>query len=186
MRQGKTALLLTEAPEITSGGGRGRRVCRDPFTCKSRAPSVTFNSALIVRTSSLEPTNVCLRRSSFADGWGSLPESPSPRTGIPFPPHVLPPQLLQFPCRHVGVHLDLPGTSALAPFCCFPVSLMTGRMLCSHPGLPPSAPPNKNTGLSSVYGLDHTHPQSLQPLCSPYSQRKLVVGCIAEETPNPG
>ena len=39
--------------------------------------------------------------------------------------------------------MDLPGTSALAPSCCFPVSLTTGRMLCSHLGLPPSAPPDK-------------------------------------------
>lgn len=79
MRQERTALLLTEAPEITSGGGR--RVCRDPFTCEIRAPSGTLNSALVVRTSSLEPTSGRLRRSSFAGGRGSLPQSHSPFQG---------------------------------------------------------------------------------------------------------
>ena len=82
MRQERTALLLTEAPEITSGGGR--RVCRDPFTCESRAPSGTLNSALVVRTSSLEPTSGRLRRSSFAGGRGSLPQSHPPLPGLEF------------------------------------------------------------------------------------------------------
>ena len=48
------------------------------------APSGTLNSALVVRTSSLEPTSGRLRRSSFAGGRGSLPQSHPPLPGLEF------------------------------------------------------------------------------------------------------
>ena len=102
---------------------------------------MTFHSALVVRASSPEPTSGCLRRSSFAGGRGSLLQSPpawnpisSPRRAPTSAPSVSP--------QTRGVHVDLPGPRAV-PLCHFPVSLTTGSMLCSHPGLPPSAPPDK-------------------------------------------
>lgn len=183
MRQERTALLLTEAPEITSRGGR--RVCRDPFTCEIRAPSGTLNSALVVRTSSLEPTSGRLRRSSFAGGRGSLPQSHSPFQGwnsvsSPRAPSSAPSVSLQTRGGPCGPPWNLRSSPVLL-FSRLPDDRKDALLSPWTPSLK-----TRSTGLLSVYGLDHTLPQSLQPLCSPYSQRKLVVGCIAGETPDPG